>query len=278
MLKRATVLAVLVACVLAAPAALAQDKYTRDDGIRDKFVLRAGFYFASHDTFTRLQPRDLPDVPGFDLETDTGFADSTTDFRAEAAYKLGRRHKIRLGWVDMKRTTDTTLQGEIDWGDETFPIDANITGNWDTRVIKFDYRYALIKRARVDFGLSLGLFLFRVTSGLDLVGDAAGAAEDVRKSAPLPMLGGDIEWLVSDRWLVRGGAQYLGIAIDDTVDGSWLEARAAVEYNLSKNFGIGAAFLLADIDVAAKLAEAAISEFEYEYKFSGPSIFAFANF
>lgn len=254
------------------------DKYTRPDGIRDQFIVRLGFYFPNHNTFARLQPSGLPEIPGFDLETDTAFPDSTTDFRAEVGFKLGRRHKLRVGYVDMNRDTSTTLDAEIEWGDETFPVSAEINGTWDTRVLKFDYRYALIKSDRVDFGLGLGVFLMRISSGFGLAGQEEIVAEDVRKSAPLPMLGGDIEWLLADRWLLRGGAQYLGISIDDTVDGSWLEARASIEFNASRNFGLGAGWLLADIDVAAQFAEARFSELEYSYKFNGPTIYAFANF
>jgi hypothetical protein len=280
MLKRLIGLAVVLGCVLAAPAALAQDKYTRADGIRDKFTFRAGMFFANHNTFTRLQPSVGPEVPGVDLETDTKFSDSTNDFRAQVGFKLGRRHQLKLSFVNMNRDTTTTISGEIEWGDEVFPINSEVTGFWDTQVIKLDYEYAIIKRERVDVHLGLGVFIMRVASGLDLAGGGVGVrvGEDVRKTAPLPMLGAGVDWNFSDRWMFRGNVQLLGISIDDTVDGSWIEARGAVEYSFADHFGLGAGFVLADVDVDLQLTDAAIREFQYQYKFSGPTIYAFANF
>ena len=114
---------------------------------------------------------------------------------------------------------------------------------------------------------ALGVFIMRVRSGLDVIGDMGEGAEDVSQSAPLPMIGADIRWNFADRWMFQASGQFLGISIDDTVDGSWREIRAAIEYNLARNFG-----------VAATLTEAALREFEYRYEFSGPQIYGFVNF
>lgn len=275
-----TLLAAALIAALSPVSALAQDSggITRPDGVSERFTFRLGGVFPTHDTFTRLQPADLPTIPGIDLERDTGFADNTTDFRFEAAWRPGRRHEIRLGWFEMNRSSTARLSGEIEWGDEVFPIDAEITGSWDTRVIKLDYRYSLIKKERVDFGLSAGLFVMRVASGIGLAGSAEASNEDVNRTAPLPMLGADVDWLVADRFMLRAGAQYFAISIDDSIDGSWLEARAALEWSATRNLGIGAGYLLADIDVAAELSEAQIAEFEYRYKFNGPTVYAIVSF
>jgi hypothetical protein len=276
-------LALAVLSPLAVPAlvsAQSDDTYTRYGGWRDRFHIGAGAFFVGHDTFALLRPSGT-DIPGINVERDTEIPADTSDFRLEGYVRLGRRHRLVLGYAQMNRDAVSRLKGEIQWDDEIFPVDAQVATLWDTRIVNFKYRFALFKSERVDVGISAGLFAVKVTSGIALSNDIGDVEGDVSEQAPLPMLGLGLEWEFARGFLLRARGQYLAISIQDTVDGKWGEALAAVEwypFESLRQLGIGAGYNYADIDVQLEFGELIRRDFEYEYRFRGPILYAVLSF
>lgn len=279
---------VVLATLVVSPAGLAYaqeteveasaDPYTRWNGVRDRFVAQIGGYFVTHSTFTRLQPRGLPDIPGVDLERDISIPESTTDFRLDGYVRFGNRHRLRVGWWQMDRDVVKTLTARLEWGDEVYEASTDISARWDTQVIKAEYRYSLFQGARFDVGAALGFFIMDVETGVGIAGSDRLASNDTRRTAPLPMLGLDVEYELARRWLLRGSGQYFAIALDQALDGKWWEARAAVEFVPLKNFGLGLGYNFASIDLDIALDEGRIARFEYDYQFNGPHVYLVASF
>ena len=256
------------------------DVYTRWGGMRDRFHIDAGAFFVGHDTFALLRPSGS-DIPGVNIEKDAGIPDSTGDFRLEGYLRLGKRHRLVLGYFEMNRDSVNRLTGEIEWEDEVFPIDAQVATVWDTRVVNFQYRFSVIKRERVDIGISAGLFAMKVKSGIALGDSTADVSADVSEQAPLPMLGLGIEWEFARNFLLRARGQYLAISIQDTVDGNWGEGAVAAEWYPLESFrqlGIGAGYNYTNIDVQLQIGDVLQRDFEYRYKFRGPVVYAVLSF
>lgn len=276
-------LAAVAVCTLAAPTLVcghSGDTYTRWGGMRDRLYINAGAFFVDHDTFARLQPAGIS-IPGIDVEGDTDIPASTTDFRLEGYFRLGKRHRLLLGHTRMNRDAVTRLTGQIEWDDEIFPVDTQVATVWDTRVVSFQYRFSLFQRERVDIGISAGLFAMKVKTGIALGDSVEDVGGDVSQSAPLPMLGVGLEWEFARNFMLRARGQYLAISIQDTVDGNWGEGSAAIEWYPLESFrqlGIGAGYNYANIDVQIRFGEAIQKDFQYEYKFRGPIVYAVLSF
>lgn len=276
-------LALAVLCPMVLPAVArgqSDDVYTRWGGMRDRFHINAGASFVGHDTFALLRPSGS-DLPGVDIERQTGVPDSTSDFRMEGYLRLGKRHRLVLGYLEMNRDSVNRLTGQIEWEDEVFPIDAQVATVWDTRVLSFQYRFSVVKRERVDVGVSLGLFAMKVKSGIGLGDSTASVSTDVSEQAPLPMLGLGVEWEFARNFMLRARGQYLAISIQDTVDGHWGEGAVAVEWYPLESFrqlGIGAGYNYANIDVQLQIGDILPKDFEYKYKFRGPVVYAVLSF
>jgi hypothetical protein len=256
------------------------DAYTRWGGMRDRFNINGGVFFIGHDTFALLRPTGI-EIPGVDIERDTQIPSDTSDFRMEGYFRLGKRHRLLLGYLTMNRSAVTRLTGQIEWEDEVFPIDAQVATLWDTRVVTFQYRFSVFQRERVDVGLSAGLFAIKVKSGIALGDSVDDVGGDVSEQAPLPMLGLGVEWEFARGFMLRARGQYLAISISDTIDGSWGEAAAAVEwypFESARQFGIGAGYNYADIDVKIRFGEVLRRDFEYKYEFRGPVLYAVLSF
>jgi hypothetical protein len=276
-------LAMAVLCTLMVPAmaqAQSDDVYTRWGGMRDRFYINAGAFFVGHDTFALLRPSGT-DIPGVNIEQETGVPDGTSDFRLEGYLRLGKRHRLVLGYFDMNRDSVNRLTGQIEWEDQVFPIDAQVATVWDTRVFSFQYRFSVLKRERLDIGISAGLFAMKVKSGIALGDSTDDVSADVSEQAPLPMLGLGLEWEFARNFMLRARGQYLAISIQDTVDGKWGEGAVAVEWYPLESFrqlGIGAGYNYADIDVQLQIGEVLQRDFEYKYKFRGPVVYAVLSF
>jgi hypothetical protein len=275
------VLAVL--CALAIPGvaqAQSDDVYTRWGGTRDRFYINAGAFFVGHDTFAALRPAGS-EIPGIDIERDTDIPGNTSDFRMEGYFRLGKRHRLMMGYTSMNRDAVSRLEGQIEWDGEVFPIDTQVATVWDTRVLSFQYRFSVIHRERLDIGISAGLFAMKVKSGIALGDSTDDVSADVSQSAPLPMLGVGVEWEFARNFMLRARGQYLGISIQDTVDGNWGEFAAAVEWYPLESFrqlGIGAGYNYTNIDVGLQIGETIQKQFKYEYKFRGPVVYAVLSF
>jgi hypothetical protein len=121
-------MAVATLCTVLVPALASgqsEDAYTRYGGWRDRVNINAGAFFVGHDTFALLRPKGT-DLPGVEIERQTDIPDNTSDFRMEGYLRLGRRHRLVLGYLQMNRDALSRLQGEIRSEDEVFPIDAQV--------------------------------------------------------------------------------------------------------------------------------------------------------
>lgn len=276
-------LALALLCILIVPtvaSAQSDDVYTRYGGWRDRFNINAGAFFVGHDTFALLRPSGTQ-IPGINVESDTAIGDSTTDFRLDGYFRLGKRHRLLFGYIEMRRDAVTRLDGEIEWDDKVFPVDAQVASFWDTRVLSFQYRFSLFKSERVDFGVSAGLFVMRVKSGIALGDSVADVSTDVSEQFPLPMLGAGLEWEFARGFVLRARGQYLGISIQDTLDGNWGEAAASIEWYPFEGFrrlGIGAGYNYTNIDVELEFGEILRRDFEYKYEFRGPVVYGVLTF
>lgn len=261
-------------------SAQSDDAYTRWGGMRDRFRISAGGFLVSHDTFALLRPSGS-EIPGVDLESTARVPENTSDLRLEGHLRLGRRHRLSLGYLRMDRSSVSDLTGQIEWDDEVFPIDSQVAVVWDTRVVTFQYRFSVVKRERLDVGISAGLFALKVESGIALGRDLGSVSTDVSEQAPLPVLGLGLEWEFARGFLLRARAQYLAISIQNTVDGNWSEMAAAVEWYPFQNLrqlGFGAGYNLSDVDVQIEFGDVFRRDFEYEYRFRGPVVYAVLSF
>ena len=273
-LGSATALGLLLSIVGAVPAAARDDEFTRGNGLRDRFRISAGAFFVNHKTFARLSPAG-GDIPGVNIEGDTSVPAHQTDFRLDEHFRISRRHRLDFGYWSMNRGAVTRLTGEIEWDGEVFPVDSNVTTVWDTRVTRIEYRFSAISREKVDVSLSLGVFAMKVTSGIEFGDDQDNVATDTAEQAPLPMLGAGIDWFFSDKWVLRASGQYLALNIGDTLDGSWGELKAAIEWYPLPKAGLGVMYNFADIDVDLRnVGETLKKDFSYQYRFRGPQIYA----
>ncbi len=155
--------------------------------------LRAsGFFAQSIDTRIRVDghrptPAAVNGISGttIDLADQLNVETSVNVFRAEAMWNIARKHRLDLAWFDMKETGHTVLTRNIDFGDTDFTASLPVDSYFRTNILRLAYTYYFVQKPRVQLGLSLGLHVMKVASGIS--SPNAGVAENVGVTAPFPV-------------------------------------------------------------------------------------------
>ena len=241
--------AVFVALVLAAAApAEAQRDY---EPLFDKFNFKLAGSWLDLNTEIRLDS-SLGDGQGTTLnfEDDLGLGNGEIIPTLAFEWQIARKHKLGVRWQDISRDSNAQALTEIHWGDETIPIDADITLAFDITQVFIDYTYYpwVKERWAAGFGFGLRWMDIQATLAYSEENDNIEGSSDVKASAPLPYLYFEYRRLFSDNWRFITGLGWLYVSIDD-ISGGQVIGRASIEYLAGKRWSFGGALNLSTINV-----------------------------
>jgi hypothetical protein len=259
---------------LAAPARDAEAPNLLDD----RFYLALGSYIVDSDTEVRLDGRSGPGS-SVDWERTFGGGD-VTRFRVDGQWRFADRHKARFMWFSTSRDATRTLEEDIDWGDETFPLDARVNGEFSFDVYELAYEYALLRRETYEVSASIGLHYTSLELTMSARAQNSGGtltadiSETGSVGAPLPVIGLRGQWaLPYDLW-IDAGAQYFALSIDE-YDGSLTDLRATVTWQPKTWLGIGLGYNRFNVDVDVDKSDFRGS---LDWTYQGPMLFYSASF
>ena len=263
------------AAVALAPAARADEAPNLLD---DPFYLALGSYIIDSDTEARLDGRSGQGTT-VDWERTFGGGD-VTRFRVDGQWRFADRHKVRFMWFSTSRDASRTLEEDIDWGDETFPVNARVNGEFGFDVYELTYEYAFLRRENYEVSASLGLHYTSLELTMSARAESSGGTLDTDISekgsvgAPLPVIGLRGQWaLPYDLWIDLG-AQYFALSIDE-YDGNLSDLRAMIAWQPKPWLGLGLGYNRFDVDVDVDK-----SRFEgsLDWTYQGPMLFYSASF
>lgn len=217
----------------------------------DKFSFKAEFSWVALSTEVRLDS-DLTEGSGTTLnfEDDLNLGSSKSIPSLDFEWQIGKRHRIAGRWQDISRDSTAQALTDIQWGDETIPIDATVGLGFDITQFFLDYTYYpwVKERWAAGFGLGIRVMDIGATLAWELGGIEHEGSSDVKGTGPLPYLYFEYRAMLSDHWRFIGGIGWLDVTIEDISGGQWI-GRASFEYLLGKTWSIGGAGNLATIDV-----------------------------
>ena len=167
---------------------------------------------------------------------------------------------------------------------------APIATSFDTSVARLTYGYSLIRNERMDLQLNAGLHIASLEAGFALSGNvcdlttspttppgcpaATTGAETEDVTAPLPHIGGSIDYAISPSVAIN--FQVIGFAIEiDSIDGSIVELDADLAWQPFENFGGGIGLRYFNTNVESNGSDLS-GEFDFEY--FGPVVYILATF
>jgi hypothetical protein len=226
------------------------------DVLEDPWQLSLGSFIVDSDTDVRLDG-DTQTGTNVDWENTFGGGE-VTRFRIDGQWRFAERHKARFMWFNSSRSRSRTLSEEINWGDETFPVNAKVDGEFDFDVYELAYEYAFLRRDTYEVSGTIGLHYTELS--LSLAAEAASSggtlAADIKEEgsvgAPLPVIGLRGLWQLPHHFWIDLQAQFFAISIDE-YDGNLQDYKIMATWQPKKWLGIGLGYnrFTVDVDVDA---------------------------
>lgn len=248
----------LGACVaVAAGLTLGPTAFAADDGpsiLKDPFHLSLGTFVLNSDTVVRFDGDTSVGTP-VDWENTFGGGDQSR-FRVDGHWRFGDsgRHKVRFMWFNSSRSGSKTLDEEIDYGGEVFPVNVKVNSEFAFDVYELAYEYAFLKRDNYELDGSIGLHYASLSASLSAKASSSnGNLEgDVKREgsvdAPLPVIGVRGLWALPHDFFVDAGAQFFALSIDQ-YDGNLQDYRVMLTWQPKKWLGIGLGYNQFNVNV-----------------------------
>ena len=251
--RRAAIPALLcqiVGLFVASEHAYGQARYD-DHALRDRFKISlGGFETRDSSSAVRIDDRSLRLGTLLDLENDLNVEDSASVLRLDGYYRFNRAHRLEWTYYSLEREGSTGLSRDIRIGDVEFPLGFTIDTELDIQVAELGYVWSFINVEPYEFFLGAGLNVRDVKLTAVGTGLLAGTERRFDNSGTLPMptvtLGG--RYNVLDKLSLNFKMETFALKFEDQ-SGRLQDTYFLVEYDITKNFGIGGGFNVYNLDL-----------------------------
>jgi hypothetical protein len=246
--------------------------------LEDPWGISLGTFILDSDTELRLNGESRQgDL--FNWE-DTFGGGQETRFRVDGQWRFGDRHKLRFLWFNSSRTKSRTLERDIHFGDETFPLNARVEGEFSFDIYELAYEYAFMRRENFELNGSIGLHYADLSTRLAARAETSGGTlqrdieEDASVAAPLPVIGLRGLWGLPHNFWIDASAQYFALSFDE-YDGNLQDYRIGVTWQPRKWLGVGLGYnqFGVDVDVEKDRWDGSL-----DWTYRGPMLYYSASF
>ena len=201
--------------------------------------------------------------------------EDVTRFRLDGLWRVNDRHHVRVLFTDYSSSQTETIEQDIEWQGDTFPIGAEVHGKQSFTIIEAAYEYAFIRSDSYELAGSIGLHYttFEATLRADVPAPGGGGTVSLggpaKVDAPLPVVGAHGMWRMSGNFYFDAQAQFFKLSFDG-YDGNIVNYRAAFTWQPKRSVGIGLGYdnFTIDMDV-----DKANFEGSMDWTYSGPQAF-----
>ena len=249
--------------------------------------LRVGGFYADLESSIRIDSDTRGIGDGLVFERDLGMPGSKMTWYGGLSWRFAEKHVLEWEYFDLGRYGNKTTDRSWDIGDTTILANGQIASSFDVRINRLTYKYRLVNDSKTYVTLMAGLHGLRTNASLALSGSLIVDGEPVvvlpddpdveveKTKLPLPHFGLGINHRFSPR--LMGFAMMKGFALEigDT-HGSLIEANVGMQYELSRNFGIGGGIKWFFLDVVED--ETDRVDVKVEFDFAGPALYVTYTF
>ena len=240
-------LTVFLCFLLFVPAVYAKEIKSFEE---TKAKISLGYFLPRMNTELRLDPSN-PALNGsrIDLENDLGLDRDLSLGRLDGYYRLGEKHRIEFGYFTLERNAQRVLDTEIDFGDITYPVNAQIDSKFKNTITQIGYMYSFRQTDQLEISGTFGIHWMDFQN--QIIGTTGGGVLETSSTsiaAPLPLFGVDVDYAISPRWIASFRGMFFSMKID-TYDGSLTDLRGTLEYFFMNNVGVGFGVNRFDLDL-----------------------------
>ena len=215
--------------------------------LESRFIVDVGYFFLSTDTRVRVDGETSNQV-GSDINFDDTFGIGDFDrFRVDGLWRIAPRHLIRAMYFQNNRHATRSIERDVNFQDETFPVGATVDARSELTVAQLSYEYAFLRRENYELAGGIGIHYVDMDLTLDGTISAQGNQASRRANAgastqaPLPVLGLRWMWRLPHNFYVAAQAQYFYLQFDPYA-GSLTDLKATVVWQATDHFGVGVGY------------------------------------
>ncbi len=272
--------------LLATGIASAESSDTFPGDVPNTFRLNLGGEYAWFNTTVNFQQNLTPGGPigaGVDMEGLGLLKSSAPGFVARGYWNPLGRFFLDFGYTGFSRSTTKSTLVDIPVGGVTYTAGASVAATTKSDLPYLDLRYDFIKNEHTQFGLSLGASYVILKAQLQASAGVVGpggpivgqtVTQTAKEELFVPLLG-----LKFDQQLGEGlsaGLIFNGIfAPVSPYTGTVFDAEAHVDWFVTRNFGLSAAF---DYQRFGLKREDANTFVQFKYSYYGPRLYVTLTF
>ena len=229
--------AMLLVLLFAGPA-VAAEEHEKKHPYRGGTLRLGPYYLTQIKTQIQVDDANAPIGTHVNFEDELGIKDSATVPRVTIDYRFSKRHAIAAKWYKLERTGSTVLGREIQFGDRVFLAGTEVDSLIDTEMLTLEYVWAFYESDKVALGLSAGLSVSTIRTGIGTSLDGGAEAHTENLTIPIPTIGGRFGYKVNRKLSVLARFDLLNIQYGE-FSGSVLDAWFAAEHHTFKHVGFG---------------------------------------
>jgi hypothetical protein len=231
----------VLAVVLSAPCAVAEEAPTWN-GLPDRFQVDTGYFRLDANTVLRFNG-PAGGSGDIDFEDDLGLDQSVNTFWADATWRVGRRHQLKLGFTRLSRQrSDFTLQRDFTWGGETYTAGLSATSTSGAKLLGGYYRFALVRNDRFEIGPAIGIGYLWLDAGIRATGTVGSQTRTLEESASIGSVtgavGGYLTAWPAKRLALHADYLYIKVTPGES-EASVNDWRVAADYYFTTHVGVG---------------------------------------
>ena len=190
----------------------------------------------------------------------------------EYRYSFSRRWQLVASAQTFRSDGKREASTEIEFGDQTFPVGAQIKSSLTIDTYFVDLLYKVYRSDRAAIWLGGGLHFFDFDAELSArltVGDESNTSQGDSSEllAPLPNLRAQAFYAFDEKWAVYGVLGWLSADIDEW-SGSFTYLHTKAHYRFTERFGVALGYQFTDVNVSRDRTNL---ETEFDIQFTGPS-------
>ena len=198
--------------------------------------VRLGAFNSRIDSTLLLDATDAQPGDDLDLEDFFGVASNETVAQFDALYRVAHYHRFELGYFELTRSSSTTLQRDLWFGENLYPEGTDIESSSESKLLRLGYSYSLMRDGQKELGLTAGLVYWSFAS--DVRTDDQQEADMVRIESLLPSFGIFGSVPLGEEWRLAADIDLFALEFD-RYEGYMAYVTLDLERKFGENFGAG---------------------------------------
>jgi len=238
-------------CAVSGSPVLANEGSDIHPFLTSRYSVQFGGFFPTRDVKLRVDGSAGEEGTEIDFDETFNSRKGRDTLAMEFTWRFGKKWSTRMQYFTVDQREKGVLDEDIEWGDEVIQAGSSVILGVDFQLARVFFARSFDSDPRFDYGVGIGIHSLEYGAFIDYdIVTNFGERSSVGISGPLPNIGTWFYYSPSGKWYIGGRLDWLEATIGD-YEGGLTNIAVGVNYQLSKNFGVGVKYqdFILNVDV-----------------------------